>query len=56
MTLTPKAVGGGGDASSAVEKSAGDVPQILVYFSNCFLDTFNNFAYSSIFTIKWPEP
>ena len=39
ISWAPKA-GGRGDASPAVEKSAGDVPQKLGYFSNFFLDTY----------------
>ena len=48
--------GGGGDASPAVEKSARDVPprndDILASF---FLDSDENFAFSTIFKMKWPK-
>ena len=48
--------GGRGDASPAVKKSAGDVPprndDILASF---FLHTDENFAFSTIFKIKWPK-
>ena len=52
---------GAGDASLAVEKSAGDVPQKLVYFRNFFLDMFKNLhfptvygtTFSIIFKIQW---
>ena len=49
--------GGGGrrDASPAVEKSAGDVPQKSRYFSIFFIDTCENFAFPNIFKIKWPK-
>ena len=38
-----------------IEKSAGDVPQNRGYFSIFFLDTYYNFALSSIFKIKWSK-
>ena len=48
--------GGWGDASPAVQKSAGDVPprndDILASF---VLDIDEYFAFSSIFKIKWPK-
>ena len=44
--------GGGGDASPAVEKSAGNVPPETVIFSIFFLKTFANFVFSNIFEIK----
>ena len=39
-----------GDASPAVEKSAGDVsPEIVLFQHLFFLDTYENFAFSTIF-------
>ena len=46
---------GGGDASPAVEKSAGDVPPEIMIFQDLFLHTHENFAFSTIFKIKWPK-
>ena len=47
--------GGRGDASPAVEKSAGDVPPEIMIFQYLFLDIQENFAFSNIFKIKWPK-
>ena len=49
--------GGRGNASPAVEKSAGDVPSrnYDISVSFFFLDTYSNFAFSNIFNIKWPK-
>ena len=50
--------GGGGrrDASPAVQKSAGMSSQKRGYFSNFFLDTYDdNFALSNVFKIKWSK-
>ena len=46
--------GGMGEASPAVEKSARDVPPRNYDISaSFFLDTYDNFAFSTIFKIKW---
>ena len=47
--------GGRGDASPAVEKSAGDVPPEMMIFQHLFLDTNEKFVFSTIFKIKWPK-
>ena len=47
--------GGMGDASPAVEKSAGDVPPEIMIFQYLCLDTFANIAFSNIFEIKWSK-
>ena len=44
--------GKGGDASPAVEKSAGDVTPEIMIFQYIFLDTFATFPFSNIFEIK----
>ena len=43
-----------GDAS-AVEKSAGDIPEKFWYFGIIFLDTNDNFTLTNIFKLKWPK-
>ena len=51
-TWASKAGGGG---RSKVEKSAGDVPPEIMIFQHLFYDTYENFAFSTIFKIKWPK-
>ena len=47
--------GDGGDASPAVKNQRGTSPQKWWYFSIFFLDTYENFAFFTIFKIKWPK-